>query len=122
MGRRFVLVDDLDGKELPDDTDPIRLSLGRTTYNLYLSETNHGKLLKALEPYIEGAETTDTRTAPTPRASSSTAKHDKERLKAIREWAIEQKVEYKDAQGNTKTLGERGRIPTEIVEAYEKAH
>lgn len=122
MGRRFVLVDDYDGKELPDDTSPVRLSLGRTTYNLYLSEANHGKLLEALNPFLEGAETTDTRTAPSPRASSSTAKHDKERMKAIREWAQKEKVKFTNAKGEETTLGDRGRIPQEVIEAYDKAH
>lgn len=122
MGRRFVLVDDYDGKELPDDTAPVRLSLGRTTYNLYLSETNHGKLLEALNPFLEGAETTDARTAPTPRASKSAATHDKERMKAIRQWAQENKVKFTNAKGEETTLGDRGRIPQEVIDAYDKAH
>lgn len=125
MGRKFVLLDDYDGKELPDETSPVRLSLGRTTYSLYLSEANHGKLLEALNPFLEGAETTDTHVSAvraSRAASPSTAKADKERLKAIREWAIENRIEYKNAQGETKTLGERGRIPSEVIEAYDAAH
>lgn len=120
MGRRFVLVDDFDGKELPDDTQPVNLSMGRTTYQLYLSETNHGKLLKALEPFIKDAETTATHAAPA-RASKSADKHDKERMKAIREWAREKKIKYKNAQGEEVTLGERGRIPQEIIDQYDQA-
>lgn len=122
MGRKYVLLDDFDGKELPDETEPVNLSMGRTTYMLYLSETNHGKLLKALDPFIKDAETTATRTAPAPaKAGKAASAHDKERMKAIREWAREQGIKYKNAQGEETTLGERGRIPQEIIDAYDKA-
>lgn len=116
MGRKTVLVDDLDGKELPDGTAPVTLSLGRTTYNLYLSEKNHGKLLEALNPFIENAETTTaTRTAA--RAGS-----DKDKLKKVREWAQATGYSYKNAKGEDVTLGDRGRIPQEVVDAYDAAH
>ena len=40
------LKDDLDGQELPAGTEPVRLSLGDTTYRLHLSEQNQEKLLR----------------------------------------------------------------------------
>lgn len=118
---RAVILDDLDGKELPEDTQPITLSMGRTTYNLYLSESNHEKLLKAVTPFIENAETATGAASRTPR-SSSAASADKEKMKKVREWAQATKFKFKDAQGNEKTLGDRGRIPDEVVAAYDKAH
>ena len=45
MARATRLKDDLDGQDLPSGTEPVRLSLGDTTYQLHLSEENHGKLL-----------------------------------------------------------------------------
>ena len=47
MARATRLKDDLDGQPLPAGTEPVRLSLGDTTYRLHLSEENHGKLLQA---------------------------------------------------------------------------
>jgi hypothetical protein len=38
-------------------------------------------------------------------------------MKAIRAWAQEAGIKYKD-----KPLGDRGRIPQEIIEAYDKAN
>jgi hypothetical protein len=113
MGRKTVLVDDLDGSELPEDTRPINLSFGRTSYALYLSEDNHGKLLEAVEPFIANAEEVNNTATP---ASSSA---DKEKMKRVREWAKSTGFKFTDAQGNEKTLGDRGRIPDEVVKAYE---
>jgi len=56
MARATRLKDDLDGKELPAGTEPLRLSLGDTTYRLNLSEENHEKLLQALEPFTANAK------------------------------------------------------------------
>lgn len=121
MGRKTVQVitDDLDGKELPEDTKPVALSMGRTTYNLYLSDDNHGKLLAALEPFISGAETASAGAA----SSRSTAPSaDKEKLRKVREWAQATKYTYTNAKGDKVTLGDRGRIPQEVVDAYDAAN
>lgn len=119
MGRQTVTViaDDLDGKELPAETQPVSLSLGRTTYNLYLSDKNHGKLLEALTPFIENAE--KVAGSATRSAASST---DKEKMQKVRAWAQATKYTYKNAKGEDVTLGDRGRIPAEIVEAYDAAN
>lgn len=121
MGRKFILTDDLTGEELPEDTEAIRLQLGRTAYNLFLSEDSHGKLLEALEPFIADAE----KEAPsrgTPARASSTSNADKEKLKAVRAWAQSSGYKYKNAAGEEVTLGDRGRIPQEVIDAYEKAN
>jgi len=121
MGRKYVLLDDFDGKELPDDTTPVNLSLGRTTYALYLSEKNHGKLLEALNPFIENAETvtgTPRSTPAAPKASSA----DKEHNKAVRAWAQATGYTFKNAAGEDTTLGDRGRIPQEVFDAYDAAN
>jgi hypothetical protein len=124
MGKRYVLVDDYDGKELPEDTAPVSLSLGRTTYNLYLSEDNHGKLLETLEPFIKDAETA--KPSGSDRAPRNTTSGggtaDKEKLKAVRAWAQSTGFKYKNAKGEDVTLGDRGRIPAEVVKAYEEAN
>lgn len=121
MGKRYVLVDDLDGKELPEGTEPVHLSLGRTTYALYLSEDSHGKLLEVLNPFIENAETVAAPTRTARAASSSASSADKEKMKKVREWAQATGYTYKNAKGEDTTLGDRGRIPQEVVDAYDKA-
>jgi len=59
MARSTRLKDDFDGKELPAGTEPLRLSLRDTTYQLHLSEENHGKLREALEPFTANAKIED---------------------------------------------------------------
>jgi len=120
MPRKYVLVDDYDGEPLPEDTQPVTLSLGRTTYSLFLSEGNHGKLLEALEPFIKDAETASA--APTRTRASSGGTSDKEKLKAVRAWAQATGYKYKNAAGEEVTLGDRGRIPQEVIDAYEAAN
>jgi hypothetical protein len=51
--------DDFDGRELPAGTEPVRLSLEDTTYQIHLSEENRGKLLEALEPFTANAKVED---------------------------------------------------------------
>ena len=122
MGRRYVLLDDLDGSELPEDTSPVSLSLGRSTYNVYLSEQNYGKLIEALNPFIENAEKADTK----PQSSGTKAKPasddaEKERLKKARAWAIETGQTFKDAQGNDKAVGVKGRLNSTVFDAWVAA-
>ena len=123
MGRKYVLLDDLDGSELPEDTSPVPLSLGRTTYNMYLSEKNYGKLLEALNPFIENAEKADTKPASTSTARASKPADDaeKERLKKARAWAIETGQTFKDAQGNDKAVGVKGRLNATVFDAWVAA-
>lgn len=118
MGRKYVLVDDYDGAELPEDTRPVKLSVDRTSYNLYLSDANRDKLLAALEPFVKDAETSSS----TGRRTAGSPKANQDRMRAVREWAQANNVTYTDAQGNEKTLGDRGRIPQEVLDAYEAAH
>ncbi len=116
MGRKLVLTDDLDGKELPEDTRPTMLSVGSKSWNLYLSADSVDKLHKAVEKFTKNAEPTASRaTAP---ASRATKAADKERTKAVRAWAQAEKV----TQPSGKPVGDRGRIPQEVYDAYDKAH
>jgi hypothetical protein len=123
MGKKFVLVDDYDGSDLPDDTKPVTLSLGRTTYSIYLSEKNHGKLMEALDPFITNAETTSTTTTAVRSAASSSAasSYDKIERAAARKWAQDTGFKFKGADGSEKTLGDRGRIPDEVMEAFKSS-
>jgi hypothetical protein len=112
MGRRTVLVDDYTGKELPENTTALRLSLGRKAWNLYLGDKSLEALYGALEPFTKDAESA------TGAVAQGSQKADKERTRAIREWAQANNVK----QPNGKPLGDRGRIPQEVVDAYDAAH
>lgn len=125
MARKIVLLDDFDGSTLPDDTKPVRLSLGAESYELHLSPTSHEKLNEALNPFIKDAE-------PIPPASvgigskigtgskrASTAAT--ERNKKVREWAQTTGYEYAGADGTMRTLGDRGRVPDVVIKAWEEA-
>ncbi|MXG91560.1 histone-like nucleoid-structuring protein Lsr2 [Nocardioides flavescens] len=107
--RKTVVLDDFDGKELPEDTKPINLSMGRTTYSLYLSEKSHQALLKALDPFIKDADTTTP--GATRHAASTASGRTKKELADIRAWA----------KDNGHEVSERGRIKGEVIKAFEAA-
>ncbi|GLY08478.1 MULTISPECIES: Lsr2 family protein [Actinoplanes] len=108
-----LLTDDLDGSTA-DRT--VEFSLDGVNYTIDLSDSNAGKLRKALEPYL-GAGTRLGRTAAINRrspvaSSSSGGGSTRDRNQAIREWAAK----------NGHQLAERGRIPSGVVEAFDAAH
>ena len=104
-----VLIDDLDGSEA-DET--IRFALDGVSYEIDLSSKNATKLRNALAPYIAAARRVGGRAA-RGRAVKTTrgAASRKPETAEIRAWAREQGYEVSD----------RGRIPSEIIEAYKKA-
>ncbi|GLY04651.1 MULTISPECIES: Lsr2 family protein [Actinoplanes] len=104
-----LLTDDLDGGEA-DRT--VEFGLDGVNYTIDLSEKNAGKLRKALEPYLTaatrlgrsgGVPTAARRVAPVASSRSS-----RDQNQAIREWANK----------NGHNVSERGRIPSNVVEAY----
>lgn len=133
MGRKYVLVDDLDGTELPDDTTPLRLTLGRTTYSLYLSDDNHAKLLEAVGPFIENADSESATTTAVKSAAKSAKggaddQWSAEDKRAARYWGIETGFEYPDSRKKNKDgtpamkkVPERARLAREVLEAWEQA-
>lgn len=101
------ITDDLDGS---DDASTIAFSVDGVTYEIDLSERNAKKLHAAVRPYVEAGRRVAGRTRAGRRRPSladargfSTAK--------IREWA----------KSNGVQIGEKGRIPNEIMENYAAA-
>lgn len=116
---RIVVTDSFDGKELPEDTKPIKVQVGRRAWDLYLSDTNAGKFWSQLEKWTkdepeQSAASTSVRSRS---AASSGVIIDPEQRRKIREWA--QATGYKH---NGKAIGDRGRIPQEAINAYNMAH
>ncbi|MEV0705862.1 Lsr2 family protein [Saccharopolyspora sp. NPDC050389] len=106
------LVDDIDGT--PAEAT-VEFGLDGVGYAIDLSQDNAADLRGTLTPYVEHARRVGGRKHTTAKAVTTAAPQhaaSKERNQAIRAWAREQGEQVSD----------RGRIPTEIVEAYDKAH
>jgi hypothetical protein len=103
-----ILVDDLDGSEA---TEQVEFAVDGKAYEIDLSAANSAKLREALAPFISAARRAGgRRTAnPAPPARPAT---DRIQNQAIREWAV--------AQGMK--ISERGRIPSNVLQAYHKSH
>jgi hypothetical protein len=98
------LLDDIDGK--PAD-ETVTFSLDGVAYEIDLRTKNADKLRKVFAPYVERARK-GSRRAGRAGARGRTA-HNRERAADIRNWAKQQGI----------TINDRGRIPAEIVQAYE---
>lgn len=115
------LVDDLDES---DADETVEFGLDGVSYEIDLSEDNATALRNALSDYIEHARRSGGRRASAGggRRDSSRRNNgsgtggratvDREQNQAIREWARKQGM----------TVSERGRIPSEVTEAYHKTH
>lgn len=117
-----VIADDFDGKDLPEDTKPVVLSLERDAYNLYLSDENLGKLREALKPFTDGAE----KASATARRSSGSASSGGFTVNTygypvaeVRAWAIKNK---KKAKSGAPITAATRRINQDIYDAYKAAH
>jgi nucleoid-associated protein Lsr2 len=116
------LIDDLDENEA-DET--VEFGLDGVSYEIDLSEDNATALRNALSDYIEHARRSGgSRRAGVGAGRRATSRRnngsgtggratvDREQNQAIREWARKQGM----------TVSERGRIPSEVTEAYRKTH
>jgi hypothetical protein len=101
------LIDDLDGAPA---TETVRFGLDGATYEIDLSTKNAQKLRDSLATYVANARRASraARPAATSRRTVRAPRSDREQLQAVREWA--RKNGYK--------IGDKGRIPGSILEAY----
>lgn len=102
---KVFLSDDIDGSA---DASTVEFSLGKDSYTIDLTEKNIAKLEAALAPFIDKA----TKTGRKPAVKKQPAARKSSDNNAIREWA----------RANGRTVSDRGRIPSEVIEAYEAAH
>ncbi|MFL6141775.1 MAG: Lsr2 family protein [Labedaea sp.] len=108
------LVDDLDGTA-SDDINTVSFALDGASYEIDLTEHNAGRLRDAVADYVAAARRTGGRvkrgtapsTSPPARPSAN-----REQTRAIRDWA----------RRNGFDLGERGRIPANVLDAFDHAH
>jgi hypothetical protein len=114
---KVQLLDDLDGSEA-DET--VEFALDGVSYTIDLSSDHAGDLRDGLAQYVEAAKRTggrkkrtgkrDIKATEAPARGQAAA--NREQTQAIREWARSTGYE----------VSARGRIPSHIAEAYEKAH
>ncbi|NJQ08172.1 histone-like nucleoid-structuring protein Lsr2 [Streptomyces lonarensis] len=103
---QVLLLDDIDGG---DASETVSFAIDGKSYEIDLNEANAKKLRDALEPYTKagrrggGRPARGTRGTRASSGSQDTAK--------IRAWAKE----------NGYDVNDRGRVPANIREAYEKA-
>lgn len=105
------LVDDIDGSEAHDT---VSFGLDGTVFEIDLSAQNAERLRLVLDPYIEAGR----KTGAAPRQGRSRggapvvrSTADRDEAKRMREWALANGYEVSD----------RGRIPIDIVNAFNAA-
>ncbi|SHJ16773.1 Lsr2 protein [Tessaracoccus bendigoensis DSM 12906] len=101
---RVFLKDDLDGS---DATQTVEFALSGTAYTIDLSDDNAARLEEVLRPYIENGEKVKPQ-----RGRGSAPKGRRSGTAEIRIWARDNGYEVSD----------RGRIPADVLAAYEAAH
>jgi len=111
-------VDDLDGS-VGEDVSTVSFSLDGVSYEIDLREVNANKLRKSLQDFVESARRTGGRikrgVTPAQVAAAPARPTDarsKAQTKAIREWA----------RKNGHDLADRGRIPANVIDAFEASH
>jgi hypothetical protein len=107
------LVDDLDGTAA-DDITTVTFGLDGATYEIDLTANNAAKLRNRFGDFVDAGRRTGGRvkrgTSPIKGAAPTAA--NREQTKAIRDWARQSGFE----------LSDRGRIPANVIEAFEQAH
>lgn len=102
------LIDDLDGVEA---AETVEFALDGTRYEIDLSADNAAKLRDVLAGYIANARRSarnGSRSGPRTRAHRT----DREQTAAIRDWA----------RKNGHQVGDKGRIPSQVLDAYNSSH
>ncbi|MGI8869706.1 MAG: histone-like nucleoid-structuring protein Lsr2 [Mycobacteriales bacterium] len=107
---QVLLIDDLDGG--PAD-ETIAFALDGSAYEIDLSKKNAAVLREAMAGYVGKARRAGRgpARAPAPRTAKSVP-IDRDQAAAIRGWA----------RRNGHTVSDRGRIPANVVDAYNFAH
>ncbi|MGW7352378.1 histone-like nucleoid-structuring protein Lsr2 [Streptomyces sp. NPDC054784] len=106
---QVLLVDDLEGGEA-DET--VTFALDGKSYEIDLNTTNADKLRDALADFVKAGRRTGGRSGRGKAGRTATASTAGQDTAKIRAWAKEQGYEVND----------RGRVPANIREAYEKAN
>lgn len=118
--QQITYIDDLTGEELTDETyQQVHFGWDGTNYQIDLSKLGAAKLEKFITPYVEAAQKISATRGRTRGASGGSGKRpgtgsglSKETLAQIREWSAK----------NGRELSSRGRVPQDVIDAWEAAH
>lgn len=102
---QIVHTDDLDGSE---GASTVQFSFDGVSYEIDLSAANREALATALAPYVGSARKVGGRRAANKRRATSGGASATD----IRAWALSQGIQ----------VSSRGRVSSELREAYERAH
>ena len=115
MARKVVveMVDDIDGTAFGEDGVSIHYAVDGVEYVIDLKDEHAKELRETFEYYIAHSTRVGGRKHRADRPGNPTAgKRTRDETKKIRAWALEQGYE----------LSSRGRIPTEVEQAFHDAH
>ena len=101
------LVDDLDGSVA---AETVRFSLDGREFEIDLSRDNAGRLRDALARYVGAARRAGTGRRPIVPTVGRRAPMDRDRAAEVREWA----------RGEGFKVSDKGRIASDILEAYDR--
>ncbi|MFG2290586.1 Lsr2 family protein [Streptomyces sp. NPDC048595] len=105
---QVLLVDDLDGGEAEET---VTFALDGKSYEIDLSDTNAQKLRESLADFVKAGRRTGGRSSGRGKARVAASGASQDTAK-IRAWAKE----------NGYNVNDRGRVPADIREAFEKAN
>lgn len=106
----ITLVDDLDGGPA---AETVIFGLDGKTYEIDLTEANAKEFRDGFVDYLSAARRAGTTQRPKGLTNKTSKDANKELSKSIREWAATQEG---------LSIGDRGRIPSTVVAAYQAAH
>lgn len=104
-----TLIDDLDGSEADEQ---VEFAVDGRSYEIDLSAANGARLRETLAPFVSAGRRTGGRRGSGSAPASSRPTTNREQNQAIREWAQQQGMK----------ISERGRIPSNVLEAYHQSH
>jgi hypothetical protein len=108
-----VLVSDINGEEMQaDEGETVRFGLDGVDYEIDLFNDQAQELRDALAPFVAAARRTGGRAKRGTAKQAGGSGYSRDAMRQMREWAR--------AQGMT--VSDRGRIPAEVVTAWEQAH
>lgn len=112
MAQKVVVlkISDVSGKELGEDGQTLTFGWLGVDYSIDLSQEEADEFAKVMTPWVDVATRIGGRRQA--RTASSGTQRDPSQTAKIREWA----------KDNNFKVSSRGRIPQEVVDAYEEAH
>ena len=103
------LIDDLTGDAA---AETVSFALDGAKYEIDLSSDNAARLRETLSVYIANGRRSTRAGGARPGAPRRGSRADREQTAAIRNWA----------RSNGFRIGDKGRIPTQVIEAYNAAN